>query len=649
MSAKERKQEADACKAMKAFGFTQLQVKSAIKELLPLYGGSWELIKDAKYEVLLDFLLSKNEEEDKVAKSKPKVGKKCSTVAPKNMVEVLPLALPAISSDSEDSQPLLRRSCRRQQTDKSNPVMMQTSVGKVQDNENEQPCGSQSCFSAEDMEIPLVRLLPWHQIEKASAFKKKSNLQLVESTVERVGCVAGQSSQSFGEEIAESTQLHGRNAVNDAKLLSHEDYEEDKCKKVDSSQIDKLFCHKRKRSLRSASRQEKGKTPLKPHGVVVGGLTSDLGTGISCLATKIEPKKEQVASASELDEVPLAVVHPETVEKQTSACGTIKAIPYVEDVSKGEERVKIPLVNGCAAEDLPDFLYISQNFVYDKAYVNFTLASITDKDCCTRCLKDCLTCCMPCACANRTGGEFLYAPGGLLKDSFLEEIISSQRFKKPKLIFCRDCPLERSKGKYEPKSCKGHLERKFIKECWSKCRCSKQCGNRVVQWGISVALQVFQTPEGKGWGVQTVNDLPRGAFVCEYVGEIITNAEMHVRNMQSRSGNKHIYLVPLDADWYTEGILEDEKALYLDGTLYGNVARFINHRCCDANLVGIPVEVESPDHHYYRFAFFTTREIAAMEELTWDYGIEFGEQDHHQPVQAFKCLCGSSFCRDINR
>lgn len=78
-------------------------------------------------------------------------------------------------------------------------------------------------------------------------------------------------------------------------------------------------------------------------------------------------------------------------------------------------------------------------------------------------------------------------------------------------------------------------------------------------------------------------------------------------------------------------------------------------RCYDANLVEIPVEIESPDHHYYhvryeppdfnfcsfifkmalilyscaagieyfatscytQLAFFTTRKIEAFEELTW--------------------------------
>ncbi|KAJ7955467.1 Histone-lysine N-methyltransferase [Quillaja saponaria] len=72
-------------------------------------------------------------------------------------------------------------------------------------------------------------------------------------------------------------------------------------------------------------------------------------------------------------------------------------------------------------------------------------------------------------------------------------------------------------------------------------------------------------------------------------------------------------------DWSSEKVLKDEEALCLDATLYGNVARFINHRCSDASLIEIPVQVDTPDRHYYHLAFFTTREVAAMEELTWDY------------------------------
>lgn len=85
------------------------------------------------------------------------------------------------------------------------------------------------------------------------------------------------------------------------------------------------------------------------------------------------------------------------------------------------------------------------------------------------------------------------------------------------------------------------------------------------------------TPEGKGWGLRTLEDLPKGAFICEYVGEIVTNTELDERNKLS-TGKKHTYPVLLDADWGSEGVLKDEEALCLDATVYGNVARFINHR-----------------------------------------------------------------------
>lgn len=85
------------------------------------------------------------------------------------------------------------------------------------------------------------------------------------------------------------------------------------------------------------------------------------------------------------------------------------------------------------------------------------------------------------------------------------------------------------------------------------------------------------TPDGKGWGVRTLEDLPKGAFVCEYVGEIVTNTELFERNMHS-ANEKHTYPVLLDADWSSERVLKDEEALCLDATHYGNVARFINHR-----------------------------------------------------------------------
>ncbi|PIN16729.1 Histone-lysine N-methyltransferase [Handroanthus impetiginosus] len=235
----------------------------------------------------------------------------------------------------------------------------------------------------------------------------------------------------------------------------------------------------------------------------------------------------------------------------------------VNDITNGTERVKISLMDEIGNEDLPNYIY----------------SRIADEDCCSGCIGDCLSSSIPCACARDTGGEFAYTPEGLLNEKFLSSCISmNQSPRKEHFFYCQDCPLERAKNVNKPGKCKGHVLRKFIKECWRKCGCNMQCGNRVVQRGITTKLQVFLTSEGKGWGLRTLEELPKGAFICEYVGEILTNIELYERNKKSSGQDKHVYPVLLDADWATEGVLKDEDALCLDATHFGNVARFINHR-----------------------------------------------------------------------
>ncbi|XVE77969.1 hypothetical protein DITRI_Ditri13aG0107000 [Diplodiscus trichospermus] len=278
-----------------------------------------------------------------------------------------------------------------------------------------------------------------------------------------------------------------------------------------------------------------------------------------------------------------------------------------------------------------------------KGEENVKISWIGDESCCPACFGDCLLSQQPCACACQAGGEFVYTAAGVIKEDFLEQCIAMTRDpQKQCLLNCKECPLERSKKDDFPEPCKGHLKRKVIKECWSKCGCNKQCANRVVQRGLNYKLQVFLTPDGKGWGLKTLEKLPKGAFVCEFVGEILTISELYARDTK-----RHTCPILLDAYWGLKGVSKDEEALCLDATCYGNVARFINHRCLDANLIEIPIEVETPDLHYYHLAFFTSREVNALEELTWDYGIDFDDLDH--PVKAFRCRCGSKFCRNMKR
>ncbi|XP_073142202.1 probable inactive histone-lysine N-methyltransferase SUVR2 isoform X2 [Henckelia pumila] len=259
--------------------------------------------------------------------------------------------------------------------------------------------------------------------------------------------------------------------------------------------------------------------------------------------------------------------------------GKKRKVLKVLDITKGTEKTEIALYDDIGNEEPTSFVYIPENIIYQSAYVHVSLARVANDDCCPSCSGDCLSSSIPCACAGDTGGEFAYTPEGLLNQKFLRSCISmNQEPQNHHLFFCQDCPLERAKNANRPKKCKGHLLRKFIKECWRKCGCNMECGNRVVQRGITRKLQVFLTSKGKGWGVRALEELPEGAFVCEYVGEILTNIELYERNKQSSGKGKHVYPVLLDADWATEGVLKDEDALCLDATYYGNVARFINHR-----------------------------------------------------------------------
>ncbi|CAH1431877.1 unnamed protein product [Lactuca virosa] len=309
-------------------------------------------------------------------------------------------------------------------------------------------------------------------------------------------------------------------------------------------------------------------------------------------------------------------------EKQVEQNGIIEnntmssSDDVVNDIAKGQESEAISLVNEVNTECLPSFHYIPKNAVFQNAHVDFSLARIADDNCCPTCFDDCLTSSTPCPCALQSGGEFAYTSEGLVKEWLLDDCIQMNRDPQKRVVlYCKECPLERSKNEEILEQCKGHLERGFIKECWLKCGCNKKCGNRVVQCGIKHKLQVFMTHGGKGWGVRTLEDLPKGAFYClMLIGAERVNLRM----------KKLCVWMPL--------IME-------------NVARFINHRCFDSNLVEIPVEVENPDRHYYHLAFFTTRKVKALEELTRDYGIDFDDDDH--PVKPFQCQCGSRYCRDI--
>uniref|UniRef100_A0A8C2ZT06 Euchromatic histone-lysine N-methyltransferase 1b n=2 Tax=Cyclopterus lumpus TaxID=8103 RepID=A0A8C2ZT06_CYCLU len=252
------------------------------------------------------------------------------------------------------------------------------------------------------------------------------------------------------------------------------------------------------------------------------------------------------------------------------------------DVALGQESVPLPCVNSVDSEPHPDdYKYIPENCVTSPMNID---RNITHLQYCV-CKEDCST--SICMCGQLSLRCWYDKRGCLLPE------------------FCREEPP-------------------LIFECNHACSCWRTCKNRVVQNGIRTRLQVFRTSK-KGWGVRAVQDIPQGTFVCEYVGEIISEAEAEMRQNDT-------YLFSLD---------DKPQDLYcIDARFYGNISRFLNHMC-EPNLFACRVFTKHQDLRFPHIAFFASENIKAGEELGFNYG------DHFWEVKSklFSCDCGSSKCK----
>lgn len=127
---------------------------------------------------------------------------------------------------------------------------------------------------------------------------------------------------------------------------------------------------------------------------------------------------------------------------------------------------------------------------------------------------------------------------------------------------------------------------------------------------------------------------PQGTFICTYVGEIITMDEFERRNTNYQKHAETTYLYDL-----VFGLQADEQRYMLDATCKGGIARFFNHSC-DPNMENFQVFIDDIDIYKPKVAFFTCKDVKAMEELTFDYKIESGDKSE-------KCRCGAPNCRGL--
>jgi SET domain-containing protein len=127
-----------------------------------------------------------------------------------------------------------------------------------------------------------------------------------------------------------------------------------------------------------------------------------------------------------------------------------------------------------------------------------------------------------------------------------------------------------------------------------------------------------------GNGVFAVQDLAEGETLIEYVGEIVTWKEALRRHPHDPKDPNHTFYFHID-----------EKHV-IDAKYGGNSSRWINHSCkpnCEA------------DEEDGRVFIKALRNIAAGEELFYDYGLIIDAKYTKKLKAEYPCWCGAKNCR----
>ncbi|KAI5620223.1 histone-lysine N-methyltransferase, H3 lysine-36 and H4 lysine-20 specific [Silurus asotus] len=150
------------------------------------------------------------------------------------------------------------------------------------------------------------------------------------------------------------------------------------------------------------------------------------------------------------------------------------------------------------------------------------------------------------------------------------------------------------------------INRMLLYECHPQvCPAAERCQNQCFTKREYSQVEIFRTLS-RGWGLRCYHDIKKGAFVSEYVGEVIDEEECRARIKQAQENDiGNFYLLTLDKD------------RIIDAGPKGNQARFMNH-CCQPNCETQKWTVNGDT----RVGLFALVDIAAGTELTFNYNLE---------------------------
>jgi SET domain-containing protein len=127
-----------------------------------------------------------------------------------------------------------------------------------------------------------------------------------------------------------------------------------------------------------------------------------------------------------------------------------------------------------------------------------------------------------------------------------------------------------------------------------------------------------------GKGVFALQDIAEGENIIEYVGEVISWKQALQRHPHDPGDPNHTFYFHIDEN------------TVIDALYGGNTSRWINHACepnCEADEVDGRVHIKA------------LRNIAAGEELSYDYGLVIDERYSPKLKAQYPCWCGAGSCR----
>uniref|UniRef100_A0AAX7UWD3 Histone-lysine N-methyltransferase, H3 lysine-36 specific n=1 Tax=Astatotilapia calliptera TaxID=8154 RepID=A0AAX7UWD3_ASTCA len=166
------------------------------------------------------------------------------------------------------------------------------------------------------------------------------------------------------------------------------------------------------------------------------------------------------------------------------------------------------------------------------------------------------------------------------------------------------------------------INRMLMYECHPQvCAAGDRCQNQSFTKRQYTPVEIFRTLSC-GWGLRGFSDIRKGAFISEYVGEVIDEEECRARIRHAQENDIcNFYMLTLDKD------------RIIDAGPKGNQARFMNHSCqpnCETQKWTVNGDT--------RVGLFALQDIPKGEELTFNYNLECRGNGKTA------CKCGAPNC-----